>query len=156
MHGNKELPSSNTLHPRRTEMYINSVMKRNWCRTCLSMWHQHSTRTIPTLLMNRVCHHLQNIRSRCPCLSVVDLCGTKINPEAFARSDGEGEGGVIQGGAPLPWHTYWSWIMTIHIFCHCCWLGVFWHPSQLLDANMCCHYRCCCCRCPCVWRGKTK
>lgn len=47
-----------------------------------------------------------NIRSRCPCLSVVDLCGTKINPEAFARSDGEGEGGVIQGGAPLPWHTY--------------------------------------------------
>lgn len=48
----------------------------------------------------------QNIQSRCPGLSVVDLCGTKINPEAFVRSDGEGEGDVIQGGAPLPWHTY--------------------------------------------------
>ncbi|CAB1107852.1 unnamed protein product [Ectocarpus sp. CCAP 1310/34] len=47
-----------------------------------------------------------NIQSRCPGLSVVDLCGTKINPEAFVRSDGEGEGDVIQGGAPLPWHTY--------------------------------------------------
>lgn len=48
----------------------------------------------------------QNIQSRCPGLSMVDLCGTSINPEAFARSDGEGEGDVIQGGAPLPWHTY--------------------------------------------------
>lgn len=48
----------------------------------------------------------QNIQSRCPGLSMVDLCGTSINPEAFARSDGDGEGGVIQGGAPLPWHTY--------------------------------------------------
>eukprot|EP00904_Undaria_pinnatifida_P003613 jgi/Undpi1/13252/HiC_scaffold_8.g02914.m1 len=47
-----------------------------------------------------------NIQSRCPGLSMVDLCGTSINPEAFARSDGEGEGDVIQGGAPLPWHTY--------------------------------------------------
>ncbi|CAN0449820.1 unnamed protein product [Ascophyllum nodosum] len=47
-----------------------------------------------------------NIQSRCPALSVVDLCGTSINPEAFARSDGEGEGDVIQGGAPLNWHTY--------------------------------------------------
>lgn len=49
---------------------------------------------------------MQNIQSRCPALSVVDLCGTNINPEAFARSDGEGGVDVTQGGAPLNWHSY--------------------------------------------------
>ncbi|CAM9474801.1 unnamed protein product [Choristocarpus tenellus] len=48
----------------------------------------------------------KNIQSHCPGLGEVDLCGTDINPEAFARSDGEGEGHIIQGGAPLQWHSY--------------------------------------------------